>query len=539
MSTTDRVEVKPSGIRGAGRGLFARRDLQPGEVVVSLERPLVGELETERLLDTCGWCFQRGATDPLERQQAAAMGLPNGLLDIKGCTGCRRVGYCSKACQARAWKREHKYECKVLAPKDRPDLPRQVRGAVKLLGRLAANPDADSSREILDILNFQPAGDDHAVDRIRALDKQRYGDFELLGTAAWHYCDKPTLKIGDAETVAKRLVANVTCNTYRISSPLDDAELGTGFDPIICSANHSCDPNVVLVCNQPRMLLRALRPIKKGDEIFLKYTETTNPYGVRQAQLRDIYRFECHCSKCAKGPHLAEDAFAQPPEKLTAQYRAIGDELLKRYKKELPKHSVPMEDTETQQRLAAIQAEAFAVADNAAASIDDVREMLQVCVHSGMWAWTRQPVPQLTRKLFSQYLEAGEVYKAFRAGLKLYFVMNPKLHEQKWYPDSLIDTWVLSTIANVLCGPMFEGVFRELAEAGFELRVVYFGFLFHVHDHMAHMYGFDSPFGRVVKNTYDQLMAGVPYSKDLIQQKVDAVWPKLEFMAAEIDVLSL
>lgn len=33
------VERKKSGIEGGGRGLFAKKDFQPGDVVFTLERP--------------------------------------------------------------------------------------------------------------------------------------------------------------------------------------------------------------------------------------------------------------------------------------------------------------------------------------------------------------------------------------------------------------------------------------------------------------------------------------------------------------------
>jgi hypothetical protein len=68
------------------------------------------------------------------------------------------------------------------------------------------------------------------------------------------------------------------CNKFSLGSPLDDANLGIGFDPLICSANHSCEPNVNMVFNQPATLLRAIKPIKKGEEIFMKYVDVTNPF---------------------------------------------------------------------------------------------------------------------------------------------------------------------------------------------------------------------------------------------------------------------
>lgn len=66
-------------------------------------------------------------------------------------------------------------------------------------------------------------------------------------------------------------------NTIQLSNPLDDMSLGIGFDPILCSSNHSCDPNSVVVFNQPKLVLRAIKPIKQGEEIFMKYVDVTNP----------------------------------------------------------------------------------------------------------------------------------------------------------------------------------------------------------------------------------------------------------------------
>jgi SET and MYND domain-containing protein len=202
------VEVKQSKIEGAGKGLFARNAFSSGDIVLAVERPLVAELEIERMLDTCAWCFQRGATDPLERVQAASMGLPNGFTEIKSCTGCQRVGYCSKTCQSKAWKREHKYECKIIGVKGRPDLPPAVRAVIKILGRLKADP-TGGFRNVHDILEFPPAAVPKGLSEIAEQDKKRWDDFQLLGHGAWHYCGKPKIEGFDTEYTSTGLVTNV------------------------------------------------------------------------------------------------------------------------------------------------------------------------------------------------------------------------------------------------------------------------------------------------------------------------------------------
>ncbi|ORY63337.1 uncharacterized protein BCR38DRAFT_436576 [Pseudomassariella vexata] len=530
----DNVEVKRSQIAGAGRGLFASKDFAPGDVVLSVARPLVAELNIDRTEDSCAWCFQRGAIDPDERKQAAAMGLPIGFIEVKSCTGCRKVSYCSKTCQSKAWKREHKYECKILAVPGRPDLPPGVRAVVKLLGRLKADP---SDEQLLDILQFRPfAG---GLEALRQQDQKTFDDFEFLASASWNYAGQPKFDNLDSRTVSRAFLFNVLCNNLGLGSPLDDAAFGIGFDPLVCSANHSCEPNVVATFNQPSHVLRAIKPIKQGDEILMKYADVTNPFTVRQAELKQSYYFTCQCPKCKKGAVFAEDSFAKSPDDLSAEYCKQADALIKRHESRLERFMVSTGNSAAQRRAAAIQAEAFSVSENSEASPDEIKNALRLCVNSGMWTWTRQPVPQLCRQLFGAYLTTGDPYCAFRVGLKMHFEIMPQLAPLKFDPDRLINDWTMSTVINVLCGPMNEELYQEMAQSGIELRVVYLGLLLGVHENMPKMYGWDTPFGRVVGNTYEQIMAGVALPEERIREKVEGVWPALETLAHSINVDNL
>jgi hypothetical protein len=205
------VEIRKSDIEGAGRGLFATKSFKPGEVVHTIARPSVAELDTERLQDTCAWCFHKGPTQA-ERQQAAALNLPEVDFDTKACTGCRKVRYCSKACQAKAWKREHKFECKVISVPGRPDLPHGVRAAIKLLGRLQADPDG-KDESLLDILQFKPAVDGKALEWIKMHQEQKWEDFNMLAYGAWKYCGEPKHEKIDFQSVCRAFFFNVSLVT--------------------------------------------------------------------------------------------------------------------------------------------------------------------------------------------------------------------------------------------------------------------------------------------------------------------------------------
>ncbi|TGJ83949.1 hypothetical protein E0Z10_g4796 [Xylaria hypoxylon] len=515
MPTNEGVEVQQSQIPGAGRGLFARIAFSPGDTVAAVDRPLVTELETERMLDTCAWCCQRGATTDIEKRMAASMGLPHGFTEIKSCTGCHRVGYCSRACQTKAWKREHKYECKVISAKEVPDLPAGVRGAVKILGRLKADPDNEFAH-VRSILKFWPVGDPNGLNQISTQDKKRYEDFQFLGHAAWLYCGKPEIDTLNPKSISIGVVTNTMSNASALSSGLDGVPLGIGFDPLISSANHSCDPNASLVFNQPRHEIRALRNINAGEEIFIPYVEVTNPFSVRQAELKENYFFTCQCTKCKKGANLEADKFLERPEDLGNEYRKKAD-----------------------RRVAAVEAEAYAVLENELARSDEMKETIQMCIGSKMWHWTRQPVPQLCRRLGTLYLESASIYPAFRVGVKLHIEILPALYPQEFCQDRLLNAWAVSTLINVLCGTAHEEVYKELAQGGIELRIIYFGFLFYLREHTPRMFGSGTPFRKVIENTYEQIMAGVSVPEAEIKKKIEAAWPSLEALAHNVTVSSL
>lgn len=172
----------------------------------------VAELDIDRMQDTCAWCFQRGPADDYERSKQAALGFfTGGGIETKACTGCKRVRYCSKTCQSKAWKREHKHECKVLSPESRPDLPHGVRAVIKLLGRLK-NDTAGKDEALLDILQFSPAGGDSngaALEQIKKDNPQRFEDFSMLAYGAWKYSGEPNIGDMDSEMIAKAFFYNV------------------------------------------------------------------------------------------------------------------------------------------------------------------------------------------------------------------------------------------------------------------------------------------------------------------------------------------
>ncbi len=103
----------------AGNGLFALEDLGPGDVVIEVKNPYVLVPRNSVISTLCYGCLVETS-------------------NLKCCTGCKTVVYCSKGCQRTSWKDIHRFECKVFRKcKDEGHriLPTPVRGLIQTLVR--------------------------------------------------------------------------------------------------------------------------------------------------------------------------------------------------------------------------------------------------------------------------------------------------------------------------------------------------------------------------------------------------------------------
>lgn len=279
-------------------------------------------------------------------------------------------------------------------------------------------------------------------------------------------------------------------------------------------------------------------------------TDSVLQFSVRQAELRESYFFRCQCPKCKKGAAFSEDKFLKEPTQLHPEFFKVAEDLRKRHAKQLPTFFVPANNEEAQIRIAAIQAEVFAVSGttfdinkgNETASEEETIDALKLCLNSGLWSYTRQPVPHLLRQLLVMYLSQGRIYQAWRIGALRHFLISPTLYPTPFYPDRVIDCWMMSTATNSLCNPNNPGhkeIFDQCLKSGFDLRIVYFGFLVETREQIDRSYGRDSPFGRVVENVFQETMQKTDIPLAEIKDKVKETWPKLQAVAKNVDVLKL
>jgi hypothetical protein len=157
-----------------------------------------------------------------------------------------------------------------------------------------------------------------------------------------------------------------------------------------------------------------------------------------------------------------------------------------------------------------------------------------------MWSYSRQPVPHLLRQLLVHYMSTGEVYRAWRIGAKKHFECAPVLFPQSFYPDRVIDCWMMANVTRSLChNPATREIYLETKKGGLDLQIVFLGFMLELHDNIEKSYGWESPFGRVVAEAYQQVMASVTHSVEKVREDVKVTWPKLEAVARNVDVLML
>ncbi|XP_059490450.1 SET and MYND domain-containing protein 4-like [Neocloeon triangulifer] len=89
------------------------------------------------------------------------------------------------------------------------------------------------------------------------------------------------------------------CFRYSRTDEFDLKHVAYGSYHVASLANHSCDPNVVCVYYGKTMVCRAIKPVKKGHQLFLRYCNLfyNLPKETRLERLSQ-YKFDCDCDPC-------------------------------------------------------------------------------------------------------------------------------------------------------------------------------------------------------------------------------------------------
>jgi hypothetical protein len=112
-------------------------------------------------------------------------------------------------------------------------------------------------------------------------------------------------------TTLLRHLQSCSCNAYEVTEQLVTAgdvrtarenEIGGGVYPTVSLCNHSCNPNVARHSNGRTCIVRAVRTIRKGEEILDNYGPhfLSNNLQERQKHLETQYFFKCTCEACSE-----------------------------------------------------------------------------------------------------------------------------------------------------------------------------------------------------------------------------------------------
>ncbi|KAJ5347130.1 zinc finger protein [Penicillium brevicompactum] len=387
-SVTTKTVPRPAP-NGMGNGLFATTDMNPGDTVLHIEAPFVAILDSPRLEDTCAGCFGK-------RQVETGS-------ELKACTGCRVVKYCDRTCQSKDWKFAHSLECPIFKNLKPMVLPNNARALLRMVLRSARNKyDAEEFKvfEGLETHINEISESQGQLDRIT-----------LTARAVKNYSGTDI----DEGTVSS-YAAKLDLNSFNLTTSMYD-RIGLYLHPYAGLINHSCDYNATVGFDGPELYVKALRPIKQDEQVFISYIDTTTPYDIRRNELKERYFFDCLCTKCQKGTDTIEDQFITTPEDMapleTAEREALG--LLQTATGSSTEHTEAIEKLE--------------------AAMHKLHE-------TGAWPLTRQPYASLRDKLIISLLSAGKFTRAFIHAAIRYVRIDPVVYD-KAHPIRHIHAWSL------------------------------------------------------------------------------------------------
>ncbi|KAH9499956.1 hypothetical protein Btru_076008 [Bulinus truncatus] len=331
-TVADCVEIRLDSF--GGRGLFASRDIEIGEVII-VETPFTSALLKEFNLTHCQFCCNR-----------VKLPVP--------CKFCSGVIFCSLDCRSAAWQKFHWAECHILEniQGDKGDLAflatRMIltAGYEELIDIVESNDKADILNAGLDQDGIYNSDDyksayslvNHSQDRaisdllnrtVAAFYYLKYLEFVGFFSSSVTMSKKMGLKteidteclnvlVPDQELqkhkfcVGGHILRNIMmlpCNAHEVSEfALNEAnpamsstrELAAGVYPVLSLINHSCDPSIVRHSYGNICVGRAIRSLREGDELKDNYGALypTMDLHERQENLASQYFFKCSCEAC-------------------------------------------------------------------------------------------------------------------------------------------------------------------------------------------------------------------------------------------------
>ncbi|KAF4521263.1 hypothetical protein B566_EDAN008466 [Ephemera danica] len=311
-----------------GRKVVANRDIKIGDILL-VENFFGSTIMLDHIPTYCSFCIKR-------------------CYNLLPCPNCPYVMYCSEKCRTEAKELYHREECpalcKLLAVEKTFIITENARLTThaiaragiknwqKFIAEQATTPTAQKmigcnseGQYLPDDLNAlyhlasKPFVNRELVPRtllallyMKCFDLENVPNFDEIAASFLRLLrsiplNQSTYIIPDLSNHHVLLL----CGTTRIAGVLS-----FGFSLI----NHSCDRNADYLFSGRHIIVRALKPIKKGDQITTSYTDPF--YDLRKEQrlknLQYTYNFTCSCEACVHNYPLA--ANMHPLENVMQNY---------------------------------------------------------------------------------------------------------------------------------------------------------------------------------------------------------------------------
>ncbi|CAG5033245.1 unnamed protein product [Parnassius apollo] len=327
-----------------GRQVFAKEDIRVGEILVEEDPYFTLVLKTQYLF-SCSYCLSRN-------------------LNLLPCKDCCYALYCSDECRINASKDYHNIECPLMASLFDMDFTKLELLALRTV--IKARYDHNDWQSFLRTIEEAEANMNNEyrghikVNGEWIFDSKHYASIHTLEcnikkrsvsdifqksvtavvflkflTEHTNFLQVQDSKLSEsvrncvAATLLLHLMTSPT-NMHGISANIQSADGNFVEEQSLASApygfhsliNHSCVPNVVRFgkLGSGKMKLFALRPIKKGMQIFDNYGahHALEDCLSRRASLKFQYKFHCVCEACVNDwpTYLSMRPSVHIPEKL-------------------------------------------------------------------------------------------------------------------------------------------------------------------------------------------------------------------------------
>ncbi|KZV78345.1 SET domain-containing protein [Exidia glandulosa HHB12029] len=245
------------------------------------------------------------------RPQLAELSSPE-RCSTQRCSKCAVAYYCSTACQNADWPM-HKPECVSLRDwaKSAPDAGVAISGeAIRCLGRVLRLREREGhaskwTKQMSSMQSLRQNLPSSAAESHTHIAHALVRYMSISGPEGLHKCG--ITSAGDLVDI----ISQFTTNSFTLSSS-SLSPIGVCISPTVALANHSCDPNAVVVfprpsgttLQEPVMQIIAIKNISPGEEILTSYVDTSQPGHLRRQDLRETYGFTCACDLCEGRPTM-------------------------------------------------------------------------------------------------------------------------------------------------------------------------------------------------------------------------------------------